>query len=1021
MPAAHPRLEGERKQVTVLFCDIVRSAALVQSLGPERFHSLMDRFFSLSLEAIHRFEGTVNQFLGDGFMALFGAPVAHEDHTQRAVLAAIALRESIAQMLGHEGVDMRIGIGTGLVVVGRIGDDLRMDYTAFGDTTVLAARLRAAAQPGEILLSEEAAERVSGYIQLARVPPVTVKERLVEARRVLGVGARRLRLDLGTRVLAPFVGRAPEMQFLQDALTRAATGRGEVVNVVGDPGVGKSRLVLEARTRLLHIRNCDGRCVSYGAAIPYLPVVDLLRQHCDITFDDESNVINRKLGDTLQERSVDSEASLPYLLHLLGQREGSESLRSLDPATIKGRTFEILRQLWIEASDSAPLVLVIEDLHWIDRTSEEFLTSLVDAIASAPILLIVTYRRGYAPPWATTLHASCLEVSPLSQAASREVVLATLARAIDRTVADAIVTRGDGNPFFLEELARATLLHGGEIDRDIPKTVYEVLAARIDGLEDMPKHAIQTAAVLGREFPSELLKAVWTRPSGIDVHVDQLKRLDFIFELGDAGRTSLSFKHALTQEVAYQSLLETHRRELHGRAGQALEQMYANHLDDRCELLAYHYARSENRGKAADYLILANRKAAGRNAMQEAIDYFYEALGVLESLPDDHENRCRRLRLLFDQTGEFHFLHRHKEYHELILRHQSLALEVGERELLGAFYARLGHRQWTAGHFVESISTLDRAVQLCESCGNDTDAAAAYAILAWAHLMLGQYAKVPSYRDKALEKLRSNFHPVWYSFARAAAALGYIWSGRWDDALGECAQAVAEGRSRSDSAIIAFHEFWISYAYIQRRQWEHAREHAEIALAVAPTRYFQGFPQAALARLMCETADAPRGVQILGFVESMLEASGHLSAWALAPMLLGAGCMTAGDHRTAAAMLRKVNSAATEFKLSFFDVQSSRLLAEIAIAGGALDEASMWLEKAIAEARRSGAEYELALALADSGGLRMPAGDVGSADDCHHEALTILNRIGTREDVEAVRAGWCRLEQPTSGSPLDAC
>jgi tetratricopeptide (TPR) repeat protein len=578
-----------------------------------------------------------------------------------------------------------------------------------------------------------------------------------------------------------------------------------------------------------------------------------------------------------------------------------------------------------------------------------------------------------------------------------------LARALDDKITDAIVSRADGNPFFLEELAQSTLQRGGDLDRDVPKTVQEVLAARIDRLGEASKYAIQTAAVLGRDFSAALLSAVIGDDAGTEQQLEELKRLEFVYERNAAAPGSHSFKHALTQEVAYASLLERHRRELHRRAGRSLEKLHAGQLDEQYELLAHHYAKSDDREKAADYLILANRKAAARNAMQEAIDYFYEALRVLEALPDSDENRRRRLRLVFDQTGEFHFLHRHQEYYDLILKHQALALEVDDIELLGAFYARLGHRQWTSNRITDSVETLEHAAELCERCGNVHDAAAAYAILAWAHVMLGNYQNVPYYRDKALEKVRQNFHPVWYSFARAAASLGYIFTGRWDDAIREADLAVAEGRSRSDHAIVSFNTAWIAVAQIFKRDWKNALASADVSLREAPSVYFRGFPQSFIARILCETGDASTGIGMLAQIEPLFEASGHRPAWCLVALFRAEVCLSVGDIEQALPILDKLHAACAAGLCKFWLGQTSRMLGDIALGRGAYEEATTRLEQAIEVARTTGAENELGLALASYGRLRRDVGNTPSARAYLTEALEILDRLGTLEVTAAVR------------------
>src|SRR6476619_2356108 len=464
-------IEGERKQVSVLFCDIVRSPELAAQAGPEEYHRVVDRFFALALAEVHRYEGTVNQFLGDGFMALFGAPIAHEDHARRAALAALAVKE-------RSEIDVRIGINSGSVVVGAIGDDLRMDYTASGDTTVLAARLHGAARPGDVLVSTATAGYLRGYFELRETEPVTVDERTVPTLRVIGRGPRTSPIDEAHQQLTPFSGRDEELESLREAL-RSAAAQGQVIGVSGDPGLGKSRLTYELQLAAeVGTVALQGRCLPFGTAVPYLPILDLVRQACGIAPNDDRESVAAKIGTTLEELRLDPGLG-PYLHHALDVTAGDAQLHALETATIKGRTFEALRKLLL-AKASRPLLVVIEDAHWIDRTSEEFLTELVDELPSVPVLLLATYRPGYNLPWLGTSFVTQIALRPLSREAGERIVAAILGDTNDATAR--IVARGEGNPCFLEELARAARQQAdSHSDGSVPTTVQDVLAARIDG------------------------------------------------------------------------------------------------------------------------------------------------------------------------------------------------------------------------------------------------------------------------------------------------------------------------------------------------------------------------------------------------------------------------------------------------------------------------------------------------------------------------------------------------------------
>jgi class 3 adenylate cyclase/tetratricopeptide (TPR) repeat protein len=646
--AVRGAIEGERKQVSVLFCDIVASSALAAQLGPEEFHLVIDRFFRAALAEVHRYEGTVNQFLGDGFMALFGAPIAHEDHARRAVLTALGIA-------ARAEVKVRIGINSGLVVVGTIGDDLRVDYTAFGDTTVLAARLQAAAAPGEVLVSQRTAGLVRGYFELDEAAPVRVKERTVRPVRVMGMGARTARITAGD-VLSPFTGRDHELAELRRALEIAAGGEGQVVGLAGDPGLGKSRLALEFR-RLAEPDTTvlEGRCLSYGASIAYLPLFELVRNGCGITVAESPSLTGTKIE--LEIKSLELDVSLAhYLQHAFGLPTGDAGLAAVDPQALRARTFDALRQLLVAEAGRRPLVVLIEDLHWIDQTSEDFLMEFTGELPTVPILLLATYRPGYSPPWTGRSFSTQLALRPLSATASEEIVASILA---DAGEAAAIAERGEGNPFFLEELARASRDQAtGEVGMSVPETVQQVLAARIDQLTADQKAALQVAAVLGREFSLELAGEVWDRDVSLEARLQELKGVEFLWERHGALERIFVFKHALTREVAYDGMLEARRRQLHGRAGDALEHSEASQRFEHCELLAYHHSRGTDPARAIPYLAVAGNRARDRYANEEAIAAYRQAIGLIEQLagdrrPDVYGAICENLGVVLVRLSRY--------------------------------------------------------------------------------------------------------------------------------------------------------------------------------------------------------------------------------------------------------------------------------------------------------------------------------------------------------------------------------
>ncbi len=988
--AARKALEGERKQVTVLFCDIVRSSALAGELGAEGFHELVDRFFAVALEEVHRYEGTVNQFLGDGLMALFGAPLAHEDHARRAVLTGLGIAE-------RAPVEVRIGLNSGAVVVGSIGDDLRMDYTAFGDTTILAARLQAAAQPGEVLVSRETAALVRGYFEFEEVVPVEVKERTVHPLRVAGVGPRTSPLDQ-IESLSPFSGRERELEALRAALASVVAGEGgQVVGLVGEPGIGKSRLVFEfCRLGEEQATVLEGRCLTYGNAIPYGPVLDLIRSACGIAVRDDPELIEKKLRMTLAALELKLDHG-DYLLHAMGI--AAERLDALDAPTIKGRTLEALRSLLLAEAARRPLIVLVEDVHWIDRTSEDVLDELVSEVPSTALLLITTCRPGYTAPWIDKSFATQIALRPLPADASGRIVSQLLGDTADARTA-ALVARGEGNPFFLEELARAAR---EQLDTNVPQTVEGVLAARIDRLGATQKAAVQVAAVLGREFPLSLIDEVWSGETSLLADLEELKRLEFLRERRGGDERRFVFKHALTREVAYDTLLEARRRELHGRAGAVIERLYADRLYEQYELLAHHYARSSDAERAAQYLELANRKACTQQAAEEAVAYFYETLAILERLPDSEENRRRRLGLVLAQLNVFHFLWRLDEYLELCLAHKQLALALGDPALLGRLHVAIAFHEMRRGEYETGLELAGQALPLCLEAHDAEAMSAVYDTQAWTYMMLGNHARALECYEKACEQLPLAFNPEWRMYIYGGAACSFLMRGQWDATLRKVEEGIATGVERSDRATICFLSFIGAWAMLERRDWTRALEYANAGIEAAPSQLFRAYVSAFLASALCHTGSAEQGLPILEEIVPIAKSIHHEIGGAIIAWRLAQAHLAIGNRSRAKDVLGELLEASEHSKAPFYIGGSRRCLGEIALAEGDPVEALRQLEPAIELLRRTGSDNELALALGALGRTQRVLGKEETARANIDEAIAILDRLGTLEEPDRLR------------------
>lgn len=650
-------VEGERRRVTVLFADLAGFTALTERHDPEDVHGIMNRCFALITDVVHRLEGTINQYTGDGVMALFGAPRAVEDGPRRAVQAALdiqqVLREYSRELEAGPGVQvrMRIGLHTGSVVIGRIGDDLRMDYTAMGDTTTLAARLQQIATPGSVLISGATHNLVADHFETEDLGELQVKghQAPVHAFEVLRGRPRRSRLQAAAeRGLTPFTGRARELDDLVELFAQAKAGLGQVAFIAGEAGIGKSRLVYELRHRLMQSGEeatwLEGHCVSFGQTIPLLPVIDQVRALCDIEDRDGAANILAKL-DTVLERYGDLEAYAPYLRYLLAVDADDPTLPHMDAALRRARTFEAVRALTVRAVQQRPAVLVFEDLHWIDSSTQEYLAPLLDAIAGAPVLIIGTYRIGYTPPFGSRSNCTTLALRTLSEQDSLALagqVLGSSER-LPGDVTAALMQKAGGVPLFLEEVAK-TLVDLGVLQRgddgyrmmksvaevDLPDTIEGIIMARLDRLGEGGKRTVQIASVIGRNFVRRLLERIAELPAQLEGLLAELKRLEIVYEQGLLPEPAYVFKHAVIQDVAYNSLLLQRRKELHRAVGAAIEELYPDRLAEHFGKLAHHYAGGEQWAKALEYARLAGDQAAHGYANIEANDYYAQALRAAE-------------------------------------------------------------------------------------------------------------------------------------------------------------------------------------------------------------------------------------------------------------------------------------------------------------------------------------------------------------------------------------------------------
>src|SRR5712691_12231480 len=648
-PAPMPAGQAERKPVTVLCCAVATTTVHGTRIDLDALHSLLLALHALAQDVVRQYGGRLHPVMGERLMAMFGVPVSQEDDARRAVRVALELRRRLSgrqERLGTAPVTplvWRMGLHTGLVVVGgmRNGDDAETAATVVGDVVSVATALQERAAAGTILCSDATARWIQGTVRLEALEPLQVPGQpvAIETYTVLGRSFRHSPVEQHRgRVLSPFVGREREMTTLHALLAQVEEGHGQVVGVVGEPGLGKSRLVYEFRRSLGSRRLAyrAGRCFSYGSIMPYLPVLDLLRHHCGIMDTDSPEDITAKMHRSLQEVGMAPEMWAPVLLHLLGLEEGTNPLAALSPEVRKARILTAFTRMCLNGSRQRPLILEIEDLHWIDASSDECLSALVERMAGAPILVLVTYRPGYRPAWIYKSYVTQAALQPLTSQDSLRVVQAVLpTAALTAPLVPQLLTKGDGNPFFLEELARTVVEQGTDAaSLTVPDTVQAVLLARIDRLPATAKRLLQMAAVIGKDVTLPLLQAV-TEVSEEAMHrdLDHLQAAEFLYETYAPTALVYTFKHVLTQEVAYQSLVRRARQQRHAHIAQVLEERFPEVVEMQPELLAYHYTEAGLAAPAVPYWQRAGQRAAERSANVEAISHFMKGLEVLQSLP----------------------------------------------------------------------------------------------------------------------------------------------------------------------------------------------------------------------------------------------------------------------------------------------------------------------------------------------------------------------------------------------------
>jgi tetratricopeptide (TPR) repeat protein len=981
------------------------------------------------MDAVHRYEGTVNQVLGDGIMALFGAPVAHEDHAARACYTALAMQaamrryaEDVRRSHGLE-MQMRVGLNSGEVVVRTIGNDLHMDYSAVGQTTHLAARMEQLAPPGSIRLTVATLRLAEGLVQVNALGPVPVRglTEPVEVFELVGASAIRGRLQASAaRGLTRFVGRQQELLALQQALERAGAGHGQVVALVGEPGVGKSRAVYE----FIHSHHTPGwlvlesASVSYGKATPYFPVIDLLRRYCHIEEREDARTIRAKVTGQLLTLDEALQDTVPALLSLLDALPADSPFLKLDPPQRRQRTLDALKRVLLRESQVQPLLLVFEDLHWIDSETQAFLNSLVESLPTTQLLLLVNYRPEYQHGWGSKTYYTQLRLDPLPPVSADELLQALLGDdASLQPLTQLLIARTEGNPFFLEESVRTlveTVVLVGKPGAyrltqalptiQVPATVQAVLAARIDRLPPEEKRLLQTAAVMGTEVHLSLLQAIAEVPDdAVQRGLAYLQAAEFLYETRLFPEPEYTFKHALTHEVAYSGLLQERRRALHTQIVEALETLAGDRLADQIEPLAAHAVRGEVWDKALLYCWQAGAKAMERSAAREAVGYYEQALAALEHVPEQRAFHEQAVDLRFDLCGARSVLGQHERILQDLRAAEALAEALDDPRRLGRVSLYMARSFLVARQYDRAMASSQRALALAVASGDTYTPIEANNFLGLVCFLQGDYRQAMDANRRAMallegaqryERFGEPVLPAVRCRTYLSLSLAEVGAFAEGIAVGEEGLHIAEAVQHPVSLVEAYRSVGLPY--------------------LRQGNLYQALPVLERAMSLCEEADLPfhfplvaaalgaayglcgrvdEAVRLLERVLEQTASSGRIGGQVLLLFTLGEAHLHAGHLEEAQALAERALALVRERQEHGHEAYALRLLGDIAA------------QHDPPQIESAEASYRQALALADELGMRPLQAH------CHRGLGTLYATIGQREQARIALATAVEMYQ----------
>lgn len=735
------KIEGEKRQVTVMFCDMKGFTPIVETLGPEKAYFIMDEIYEILIHKVHDYDGTVNEMTGDGIMALFGAPIALEDAPQRAIRSSLAIHKEITKfsnVLKQKQKDfpiikMRVGIHSGPVVVGSLGNTLRVEFKAVGDTVNLASRMEGLAEPGTTYVTEDTFRLTEGFFRFEALGKIEVKGKKDKVRsfRVIAANSRRTRFDVSAeRGLTPFIGKKKELENMLDGFESSKSGRGRAFSIVAEAGVGKSRLLYEFRKAVANenVTFLEGKCLSYGQNLAYHPIIDILKSMFGIE-DDGDKEIRQKVTNSLSLLGMGGSFVLPYILELMSVNDSGINQIDMSPDGKKAQIIESIKRIALKGTEIRPLIMVIEDLHWIDKSSEDVLRDFLSSIPGAQILLILTYRPEYLPPWSGKSYHSQMNLYRFSNRESLSMMCYLLD--MDNVPLDfeeLVLEKTEGNPFYIEEFIKSlqelnicekndlSSIAKGNHSVTIPSTIQDVIMSRVDRLPEKAKQILLSGAVIEREFGHELLKEVMNIPEQeLLKNIDILKNSELLYERGIFPESTYIFKHALTRDVIYDSILTEKKKALHETIGNVIERLYKEGISEFYGILSDHFLKSDNYEKSIAYSEKAGKAAQKKNAFIDAIYYAKKRADCLEKLPQTDEIQKKFIDAKTTLSNYYLSLNRHSEAMDAVFPIEGLAEEIDYQKRFPRILVAKGTCQiHVKEEFSKGMEDLKKAIVISE-------------------------------------------------------------------------------------------------------------------------------------------------------------------------------------------------------------------------------------------------------------------------------------------------------------------